>query len=96
MLDEKTKTFIRKTVFSFLDPAQTRVFIFGSRAIGKNKKFSDIDIGLTSSQIIPWWKVSAIEEAFEESNLPQTVDVVDFNLVSEKFKQVAEKDLVYL
>jgi predicted nucleotidyltransferase len=96
MLDGKTKAEIKKIVYSFLDPKECRVFIFGSRATGKTRKFSDIDIGIKSSKPIPWWKLSAIEEAFEESDLPYTVDVVDFNLVSEKFKQVAESKIIYL
>lgn len=96
MLDKKTKTFIKKIIFSFLKPDNVQVFVFGSRATRRDKKFSDIDIGIKSSKKIPWWKLSAIEEAFEESDLPYTIDVVDFNLVSEKFKQVAEKNLIYL
>lgn len=96
MLDNKTKDSLKKVIFSFLKPSECQVFIFGSRASDKAKKFSDIDIGIKSSRKIPWWKITSIEEAFEESDLPYTVDVVDFNLVSEKFKQVAEKNLIYL
>jgi len=96
MLDGKTKAEIKKIIYSFLDPKECQVFVFGSRTTGRARKFSDIDIGLKSAKAIPWWKLSAIEEAFEESDLPYTVDVVDFNLVSEKFKQVAGKNLIYL
>lgn len=96
MLDKATKAIIKKTIFSFLNPEDCRVFVFGSQASGRAKKFSDFDIGLKSSKTIPWWKLAAIDEAFEESDLPYTVDVVDFNLVSEKFKKVAEKNLIYL
>jgi len=87
---------IKKIIYSFLDPKGCRVFIFGSQTTGKARKFSDIDVGIKSSKPIPWWKLSAIEEAFEESDLPYTIDVVDFNLVSEKFKQVAERKIIYL
>jgi len=96
MIDEKTKAEIKKIIYSFLDPKEYRVFVFGSRTTERARKFSDIDIGIKSSKPIPWWKLSAIEEAFEESDLPYTVDVVDFNLVSEKFRQVAESKIVYL
>lgn len=96
MLNQKTKAEIKKIVYSFLNPKDCRVFIFGSRATKKAKKFSDIDIGIKSSKAIPWWKLSLIEEAFEESDLPYTVDVVDFSLVPDKFKKVAEKNLIYL
>lgn len=96
MLDKATKNDIKSVVFSFLNPKECRVFVFGSQASDQAKKFSDIDIGLKSSKVIPLWKLAAIEEAFEESDLPYKVDVVDFNLVSGKFKQVAEKNLIYL
>jgi len=96
MLDRKTKAEIKKIIYSFLDPKDCQVFVFGSRTTGKARKFSDIDVGIKSSKPIPWWKLSAIEEALEESDLPYTIDVVDFNLVSEKFKQVAERKIIYL
>lgn len=96
MLDKATKAEVKKIIYSFLNPKTDRVFIFGSQVAGKTRKFSDIDIGIKSSKAIPWWKLAAIDEALEESNLPYTVDVVDFNLVSEKFKKVAEKNLINL
>lgn len=96
MLDSATKATIKKIVFSFLDPKNHRVFIFGSRATDRTRNFSDIDIGIKSAKAIPWWKLSAMEEAFEESDLPYTVDVVDFNMVGENFKKVAGKNLIYL
>lgn len=96
MLDKATKAEIKKIIYSFLDPKSCRVFVFGSQASDRARKFSDIDIGIKSSKTIPWWKLATIEEAFEESDLPYTVDVVDFNLVSEKFRKVAGKNLIYL
>lgn len=96
MLDKATKANIKSVVFSFLDPKECRVFVFGSQVSGQARKFSDIDVGIKSPKTIPLWKLSAMEEAFEESDLPYKIDVVDFNLVSEKFKQVAEKNLIYL
>lgn len=96
MLDKATKAQIKKIIYSSLDPKICRVFIFGSQATNKARKFSDIDIGIESSKTIPWWKIAVIEEAFEESDLPYTVDVVDFNSVSEKFRKVAEKNFIDL
>jgi predicted nucleotidyltransferase len=96
MIEKRTKAEIKKIIYSFLNPKEYRVFVFGFRTTGKARKFSDIDVGIKSSKPIPWWKLSAIEEAFEESDLPYTVDVVDFNLVSKKFRQVAEKKIIYL
>lgn len=80
---------IKKIIFQFLDPNEYQVFIFGSRATGKAKKFSDYDVGIFGKKPAPWRILAAIEEALEESDLPYKVDVVDFSLVSAGFKKVA-------
>lgn len=87
---------IKNILFKFLDPQKNKVFIFGSRAIGKARKFSDIDIGIKSEKEINTLLLSDIKEAFEESNIPYTVDVVDFPQVSDKFNEVAKQKIIYL
>ena len=37
---------IKKLIFQFLDSKKHKAFIFGSRAVGKAKKYSDYDIGI--------------------------------------------------
>lgn len=96
MLDKVTVSKIKKIIFQFLDPQKDRVFIFGSRAIGNGRKFSDIDIGVKSNKQINSITLSDIEEAFEESNIPYTVDVVDFSQVSANFNEVAKQKIIYL
>ncbi|MDA2935675.1 nucleotidyltransferase domain-containing protein [Patescibacteria group bacterium AH-259-L05] len=83
---EKT---IKKIIFQFLDPKVHKVFIFGSRATGKAKKYSDYDIGIWSKKPIPSSTKILIEEALEESDLPYNVDIVDFSFVDKKFKDIA-------
>ena len=80
---------IRNIIFQFLDPKEYQVFIFGSRVTGKSKKYSDYDIGILGKKTVSWSKVVLIEEALEKSDLPYKVDIVDFSLVSSKFKKVA-------
>ena len=87
---------IKNILFKFLDPQKNKVFIFGSRAIGKARKFSDIDIGIKSEKEINTLLLSDIKEAFEESNIPYTVDVVDFSQVSDKFNEVAKQKIINL
>jgi len=76
-------------IFQFIDPNEHQVFIFGSRATGKARKFSDYDIGIIGKKPIAWEILSLIDEAFEESDLPFKVDIVDFSLVSDKFRKTA-------
>ena len=80
---------IKEIIFQFLDPEKYQVFIFGSRATGKAKKFSDFDIGILGKKPIPSHLIVLIEEALEESDLPYKVDIVDFSLVSSEFKKIA-------
>lgn len=95
-MDQKTIKTLKEIIFHFLDSKKDKAFIFGSRAGNKAYKFSDIDIGIESPRKIPWHQLIAIEGAFEESDLPFTVDVVDFNAVSGKFKKLAKKKTISL
>ena len=72
------------------------MFIFGSRATGGGRKFSDIDIGIKSKKQIDSLLLSDIKEAFEESNIPYTVDVVDFSHVSDRFRDISFQKIIYL
>lgn len=68
-------------------------YAFGSRTKGTHKK-SDLD--LCFIEPIPWNIRSHIDEDFEESDLPFTVDIVDWNLCSQDFKNQIKGDLVLI
>jgi len=86
----------KKIVFSHLDSSVYKAFIFGSRATGTNRKYSDIDLGIVARTKVPTTTMFDLEDEFDQSNLPFKVDVVDFNNVSENFKKVALKNVLYL
>lgn len=69
-------------------------YVFGSRAKGNPKPFSDID--LCFKEEIAVRDLLAIEEALEESDLPFTVDLVDWNKCSVQFQKMIQNDLVKL
>ena len=92
-MSRKVELEIKKIIFQFLDPKKYKVFIFGSRAKGKARKYSDYDIGILGKRPLPSYLKVLIEEALEESNLPFKVDIVDFSNVSEDFKKVALKKI---
>ncbi len=54
-----------------------RVFIFGSRATGRFKTGSDIDLAIMNEGV-PEITLSELLSEFEESTLPYRVDLVDF------------------
>lgn len=69
-----------------------QVFLFGSRASGKAKKWSDYDIGIKGQQKLSYSTLSKIESNLEESDIPYQVDIIDLNRVSEKFLELALKN----
>lgn len=66
------------------------VYVFGSRASNRSRKFSDLDLALVPAQPLDWRVLAQLREAFEESDLPITVDVIDWTLASAPFKQQVE------
>lgn len=69
-------------------------YAFGSRALGKAKKFSDLD--LCFFEAISQNIRIKLEEAFEESDLPYKVDLVDWNTCDDEFKIILNRDIVCL
>jgi uncharacterized protein len=74
----------------------TPVFVFGSRANGRAKKFSDLDLLIHASHPLEFKKLAAMREAFEDSDLPITVDLVDWNACSETFRAMIAPQLVQI
>ncbi len=95
MLTASDISVIKKIIYSRLDPEAYSAFIFGSRATGEGQRFSDIDIGIEGKELSPVARIE-LEEAFEESDLPYNVDVVDFSIVRENFKTVAKQRVIPL
>ena len=72
-------------------PAGVKVWVFGSRASWTTKDSSDLDLALDGETEIPRRSLSALEEAFEDSDLPYTVDVVDLKRIGERFRRIVTK-----
>jgi predicted nucleotidyltransferase len=75
-------------------PADTKVWVFGSRAKNAAKPFSDLDLALEniSGAKIDEEIIYRLQNDFEYPSLPWTVDVLDLNSVSEGFKKIIERD----
>ena len=69
------------------------VFAFGSRAHGKAKKFSDLDLMLRSDAKLDWTQLARAREAFEDSTLPIMVDLVDWHGCNPNFQSIIEPQL---
>jgi len=80
----------------FAKNENAKIFIFGSRARGDNYPASDIDVGILFEPAAEdaRFKISLVREKFENSNIPQKVDVVNLNDVSEEFRNEIFKEAV--
>ena len=64
------------------------VWAFGSRVKGDAESYSDLDLAIISDEKLDRKLIYRLEEAFEESELPFRVDVLDWNAISEGFREV--------
>ena len=73
-------------------PVDVQVWVFGSRTNWTTKDSSDLDLALESAKASSATKCSrALKDAFEDSALPYTVDVVDINRHQrDSFRQIVE------
>ena len=85
-----------KILRGFAENENVKIFVFGSRAREDNYPASDIDVGVLfgEGERETRFKISLLREKFENSNIPQKVDVVNLNEVSDDFKKEVFKDAV--
>lgn len=84
----------KEIILKYVPKDKYAVFLFGSRANGKNNRVSDIDIGFLGEKELPVMIKSAIEDELEESIIPYTVDLIDFKKVASDFKKIALKHII--
>jgi predicted nucleotidyltransferase len=63
------------------------VWAFGSRVGSGSKRFSDLDLAVVASTSLPTRRLALLANAFEESDLPIKVDVVDWQSTPPAFQQ---------
>jgi predicted nucleotidyltransferase len=76
-----------------------KVYIFGSRAHGRTKKTSDIDLALESrdgSKLDYFDVICKLKDTFMESDTKYSVDILDLNTISDSFKRFISNDLTEL
>lgn len=72
------------------------VWAFGSRVKGNAKPYSDLDLAVITREPLSLQTHADLVDAFSESDLPWKVDIVDWALVAEPFKQVIMYQYVVL
>ena len=77
-------------------PAGVEAWVFGSRAQWSAREGSDLDLALEGEAEIDREVIEALADAFEDSDLPYTVDVVDTNRITKRFRHIVESSRVPL
>ena len=94
-LEERHLNFIKETLKKYITNSDAKFYIFGSRARGKFREYSDVDIAIDCPDLTSTTK-SRLELEFENSTFPYEVDIVDLNNITETFKNIIKSDLVEL
>jgi len=63
------------------------IWAFGSRVTGKAKPYSDLDIVILTVSPLPFSQIGELKQAFSESDLPFSVDVLDWSRLSLSFQE---------
>jgi len=64
---------------------------FGSRVTWTAKDYSDLDLAIVGARALGADSLRRLKEAFEESDLPVRVDVLDWHGISDRFRNVIEQ-----
>ncbi len=69
---------------------ECEVWAFGSRvrAQGKAKKYSDLDLAVRAREKLDWKRLEELKLAMSESDLPITTDILDYNAISDSFREI--------
>ncbi len=95
-LSDVEQKLVKEILRKHLAGQDYKVVIFGSRATGQAKRYSDIDLSLIGDKKVDRSVLFGLSEDFEESNLPYTVDVVDFMRTDERMQGEIQQNGVEL
>ena len=74
-------------------PPRTKAWVFGSRATGRARRYSDLDLAIDAGRRLTLDEIAGLAEAFSDSDLPYRVDLVDWHDINDRWRQtiVAER-----
>ena len=77
-------------------PVSTKAWVFGSRATGRARRYSDLDLALDAGRRMTLDEIARLSEAFSDSDLPYRVDLVDWHDINDRWRQAIVADRVAL
>ena len=85
---------VKQILAEYVPACEVRVF--GSRVTQSAKAYSDLDLAVVGVTALDRHTLARLKEAFEDSDLPILVDVLDWHEISDSFQEVIAKDYVVL
>jgi uncharacterized protein len=85
-LEPSHLTLIKKIAHSTL-PHET-IWAFGSRVNGSARRFSDLDLVIKTQKPLPWQSIEDLKDAFSLSDLPMSVDLIDWSVITPAFQKI--------
>ncbi|MDO4442130.1 MAG: nucleotidyltransferase domain-containing protein [Moraxella sp.] len=73
-----------------------QVFIFGSRAKGNAKPYSDLDLLIKSDDELDLMTLAELKDAFSQSDLPFKVDICEWAGLDDGFKRRISQELIQI
>lgn len=77
---------------SFFECNDARIYIFGSRATGKFKQYSDIDLVVRSKDESLAERIAKLRSDFDDSNLPIKVDIMAWGDLPKEYLSGIQRD----
>lgn len=69
-------------------PPEITAWVFGSRATGRARPFSDLDLAIDAGRPLTLDETAILREALCDSDLPFLVDVVDWHAIDARFRKL--------
>jgi uncharacterized protein len=77
-------------------PPGVKVWVFGSRATGRARRYSDLDLAIDAGRRLTIDETAILREAFDECDLPHRVDLVDWQAIGDRFRNLIAAERVPL
>jgi len=88
-LDDAELTIVKDILNKHLP--NTEVWVFGSRAKGNVKPYSDLDLCIKTDNPLSFTELALLKEAFSGSDLPMRVDIVEWLTITPEFQEVIKQ-----
>ena len=85
---------VRQTLNAVVPGAE--VWVFGSRATGRARPFSDLDLLMTRPARLTWAERAGLRDAFDEGDLPFKVDIVEAHTLAPGIAERVARERVLL